>query len=572
MFLDRVVGTDPRFRTVEFRPGLNLLVSERTAVSEQGDSRNGTGKTSLTHILRFVLGGRRNGALTASDVRDHGYAVYFGEAPGVSAAVPARVERSVPGGNLSAAGFGVELSSVADWQQWQAEYWFGISEEQHGVSVPQLWSHLVRTDFTSEIKSNRNEPVSTTSLKLGHFLGLNPAVLQLGADLAEKKKARKALKQAMEKGDIPGLPREPAQLRADLVRARSLRDTADSRLRRYRVDEQYAQHQARADELSSAIQSDNERIIVLRAHLRSLQRAIAEAHLDATDGELSARLAAAYRDQGLALPDLALKRFEDVTAFHESIVQNRKHRLTEEHNAAADEVRETEQRLVGLDAERAEVLRLLSETQALDTYKEALRSLTALTEKVMHLEERLTVAEQLATTSSALAAEAAAARRDLESNLLSSDALPSALANYDAFLREIYSDRGGDLLVESDSNGVLKVRATIHGDGSQGIHSVKTFVLDTVLLLSAMASGRAPRLLVHDSQLFDAMDDRQVASCLNIGARLAQEYDYQYVVTMNSDRLRGVADEGAFDPEEYIIEPRLTDREETGGLFGFRFH
>lgn len=76
--------------------------------------------------------------------------------------------------------------------------------------------------------------------------------------------------------------------------------------------------------------------------------------------------------------------------------------------------------------------------------------------------------------------------------------------------------------------------------------------------------------LVHDSRLFDSMDDRQITSCLNIGARLADEIGFQYIVTLNSDRLEQAESIG-FDAGDYIIDPILTDAEESGGLFGFRF-
>lgn len=61
--------------------------------------------------------------------------------------------------------------------------------------------------------------------------------------------------------------------------------------------------------------------------------------------------------------------------------------------------------------------------------------------------------------------------------------------------------------------------------------------------------GRAPRILVHDSHLFDAIDGRQVASCLNVGARLAEEIGFQYNVTLSSDFLALVESQsdGAFD-------------------------
>lgn len=83
-------------------------------------------------------------------------------------------------------------------------------------------------------------------------------------------------------------------------------------------------------------------------------------------------------------------------------------------------------------------------------------------------------------------------------------------------------------------------------------------------------AGVIPGFLVHDSHVFDAMDDRQLCSCLNIGARLSKEHGLQYIVLLNTDRLES-AEEIGFDRGEYPILTALTDRGENGGLFGARF-
>jgi uncharacterized protein YydD (DUF2326 family) len=119
----------------------------------------------------------------------------------------------------------------------------------------------------------------------------------------------------------------------------------------------------------------------------------------------------------------------------------------------------------------------------------------------------------------------------------------------------------------------LSVVPHLSGDASEGIKGVETYLLDLVCLISAIPLNRAPRILVHDSHLFDSIDHRQIASCLNIGARLAEEHGFQYIVTMNSDVLESVSQQsdGAFDSEPYELPVRLEDRTPEGGLFGFRF-
>jgi uncharacterized protein YydD (DUF2326 family) len=76
--------------------------------------------------------------------------------------------------------------------------------------------------------------------------------------------------------------------------------------------------------------------------------------------------------------------------------------------------------------------------------------------------------------------------------------------------------------------------------------------------------------LIHDSHLFDGVDPRQTARALTVGARLAEEIGFQYIVTLNSDVLAELSS-ADFNIEKYFVSQRLTDATEDGGLFGIRF-
>jgi len=45
------------FKTVYFRPGMNILLATRTKESSAKDSTNGSGKSTLVDIIHFCLGG-----------------------------------------------------------------------------------------------------------------------------------------------------------------------------------------------------------------------------------------------------------------------------------------------------------------------------------------------------------------------------------------------------------------------------------------------------------------------------------------------------------------------------------
>lgn len=79
-----------------------------------------------------------------------------------------------------------------------------------------------------------------------------------------------------------------------------------------------------------------------------------------------------------------------------------------------------------------------------------------------------------------------------------------------------------------------------------------------------------PGFLIHDSHLFDGVDGRQIISALKVGAEIAEELGFQYIVTMNEDDAFKETTED-FDLQKHILPNTLTDATEDGGLFGFRF-
>jgi len=100
---------------------------------------------------------------------------------------------------------------------------------------------------------------------------------------------------------------------------------------------------------------------------------------------------------------------------------------------------------------------------------------------------------------------------------------------------------------------------------------LQIFCFDLTLMRLCIERQIGPGFLVHDSHLFDGVDERQVAMALQIGARMSQELGFQYIVTMNSDVMPKETLAG-FNLEQYVLSQRLTDATDDRGLFGFRFN
>lgn len=579
MFIRRVSSLDPRFKTVSFRNGLNILVADRTETSDQGDSRNSVGKTSFVKILRYLLGGNLPQELQTPVLEGHAFTATLD----LPATNPTHVNRVTltrplkPQNRVTLSGWSVPTEheiSNDEWRALQLKYLFGLDQSARRPTTGQLWGQLIRTYFDRPAKTHQAEADWETGVRIGHFLGLSASVLAESEEVVKLAKQNSALRKAASAGAIPHLDLDEAQARTRLAEARRQMNRTKEALAGFRVDRQYREHQQRADQLTALIATLNAEGLGLERRRRELADTLRDEVDAAGENALQERLAQAYAEVGLLLPDRVQRRFEEVAEFHQSVVRNRRAFLDQERRAVESRLAEIETERTELDEERSAILRLLRETVALDTFLSAQADVARLEVEVGDLERRLEMAASVQQLADKVKVRAAEVTTSVRSELRErTPHLEEPISRFSELGAEIYTDREASLLLEPGENGSLRVRPRISGDASTGVRNVETFILDMVCITTALQAGRAPGLLVHDSHLFDAIDGRQVASCLNIGARLADELNFQYIVTLNSDTLNLVESQsdGAFDADPYILETRLTDATDDGGLFGFRF-
>jgi uncharacterized protein YydD (DUF2326 family) len=135
-------------------------------------------------------------------------------------------------------------------------------------------------------------------------------------------------------------------------------------------------------------------------------------------------------------------------------------------------------------------------------------------------------------------------------------------------ISELYDDRTGRFVIEATENGP-EFKISIEGDRGGGISSMEIFCFDLTLFRIVAEQFGGPGFLIHDSHLFDGVDERQVARALMLGQQAAKAG--QYIVTMNSDIFDRLPFADDVEPESFVLATRLSDETETGGLFGFRF-
>ena len=105
-----------------------------------------------------------------------------------------------------------------------------------------------------------------------------------------------------------------------------------------------------------------------------------------------------------------------------------------------------------------------------------------------------------------------------------------------------------------------------------GIGYMKVFCYDLMLVNLQKNKPFSPELLIHDSTIFNGVDERQIAKALELAARESAEKKFQYIVALNSDQAPYDDFSEHFRGEfDNAVKIKFTDATDDGGLLGVRF-
>jgi uncharacterized protein YydD (DUF2326 family) len=579
----RLSANDHRFRGIDFRPGLNLLVADTTGDSTDKDSRNGTGKSSMVELLHFLLGARadKKSLATRPEVRGIRFVLEL-EWPDGELTISRRgdrpdtvtVDRNIAPaheGTLFDAPPGPVDLPVAQWSQLIESALFRLPKEHSGLSGRTLLSFLMRRvgshAFNTANRTYPQQPAPDASANLAYLLGLDWKLAAGYRDIAARETTRRQLRKAVDDpvwGKIVG---SVAELRGQLALAEEEVRRIGEEVASFRVVPQYEELKRRADDIAVRIRSFNSQDTIDQRNLSDLKAAVEQA----TDGEVR-YLESVYRELGIVLGNQVRRRFDDVRGFHASIVRNRRRYLSEEIQAV-------EQRLADRAAERArlgqelqQVLRTLNDGGALEVLTALQQALAEKRASLEALRHRYEAAQTLEASALEITERRTQLKRavaqDLDERHVQTQ---EATVLFSRFAQHLYG-RSKRAYLEIDAGpSSLKIEPRIDDDGSRGISNMVIFCFDLTLAVIAHRHGRGPDFLVHDSHLFDGVDERQIAAALELVDEVTVDEGMQYLATFNSDVLNTAQRGRGFDAFGAILEPRLTDANDAGKLFGFRF-
>ncbi|HEX3643085.1 MAG TPA: ABC-three component system protein, partial [Ktedonobacteraceae bacterium] len=444
----------------------------------------------------------------------------------------------------------------------------GAQASKFGPTFRSLFSYFVRRQsaggFLSPIKQSVNQQQWDQQVAISYLLGLDWTIPQQWQHIREKERTLKELKKAAVGGTFGALIGTSAELRTKLTLSEERSRQLKEQVSRFQVLPEYRNLENEASQLTRELGILADENTIDRQLLSELQQALNH-EVDSSANDLE-RL---YEEAGVVLPEAVVHRFEDVRLFHESIIENRRSYLGNEVETAKRRIEAREEQMTSINDRLAKVMTILQSHGALDQFMKLQSELAKREAETESIRQQFAAAEQLEGLKSELEVE----RRQLELRLRQDyreqeGVLRHAILAFEDISGALY-EKAGSLTIDASLNGP-QFDVTIHGQKSKGISNMQIFCFDMMLMRLWAERGIGPGFLVHDSHIFDGVDERQVAKALQIGERTARDLNFQYIVTMNSDAVPHERPDN-FDLSEYILPVHLTDATEDGGLFGMRF-
>jgi uncharacterized protein YydD (DUF2326 family) len=582
--IHRIYSTLGSFKELHFGPGLNVLLADKTVQSTSKHTRNSAGKSSVLEIVHFLTAAdcSEKSIFRDPQLLEHRFGMEFDLAGGRVA-----VERSGASPNevIVASGetigwpvqpeqslFGERVLPLKAWDRVLGSLMFGLDEQVGKDRLP--YSPTFRSlfpYFARRLPGGFTEPhlhfvqtkPGTWQVGVTYLLGLDWTIPQEWQVVRDDEDEIKKLRSAVGEGDLAEIVGKKAELRAEIASAETVARRFQERIGTFQVLPDFRSYEKRASELTQQLADLSDANTLDEELLTELERAVAEESPPKTSD-----LERAYREAGIALPGLALKRFDEVRKFHESVITNRRSYLSSEIESARERMAARESARAALDVQRQQIMAILRSHGALDQFSKLQEDYGRRTADLELLRKRFAAAEKIEEG----LAKAKIRRQQLllrlkEDYSEQSATLNRAIVVFEEISSQMYQKSAKFTPTETANGPQFAIQ--VEGERSPGIGNMQIFCFDMMLMQVVAERKIGPGFLLHDSHIFDPVDARQVGTALKLGSDIAVEKNFQYIVTLNSDKQ--IEEPPGFELANYVMAVKLTDATETGGLFGVRF-
>lgn len=565
------------FHTANFGAGMNVVLADTAEDSNETESTNGLGKTTLIRIIHFCLGSTRDKVLNHPDLAGQTFGMTF-----IHDGHDIEVERGTNEDTVSvsrafigdfqvgiiAAKGDRAVISLDDWTLLLSARFLPDARSggarQYAPSFREVSLYLARLGkaaFTKPDLAFQGQPAASKKLAVSYLLGLNwNHQRQLEEEIGKRVQINAAVK-ALEEANASVDDQTIGNLDAERVVLEDQIKQKREEVSNFNVREDYRSLENQLNEVDRSIHDlVNENHSDARL-LEYYQRSVKGIPAASPNEPISI-----LKEAGAVFKEEALRTLQEVADFHAQIYRNRSEFLKTEISQLKAQIAVRDAEIDRLAQEKSNLLRLLKSSGALENLIELQRGLSDLEARHVALRARIDEHKKYDRRKDELSTSILKSRgllkRDLEDRRQTVDDAVSLFGEYTKFLYGV----SGRLVVDVKDSG-YSFAFSIDREGSDGVDQMVVFCFD-LAVATLRARRRAQfKTLIHDSSLFADVDPRQYGHALQLAATVSRREDFQYICCLNAGALPA-EHMGGLKLDDHI-KLRLDDSD-TGRLLGVR--
>jgi len=584
-----IKSNNEKFKTVVFNEGYNVILADRKKSNGQDDrkkTRNGAGKTTLIEIIHFCLGAQvsKNSIFKSTylkgwiftlniEINNQSYDLIRGTDTSNKIYIHGdlnnldwdfKYDKKNSDYYVSAANLNKELLGDI----------FGLEkdsiETKYIPSFRELISYSIRRttdgyrdafEYFPKQKSYSRQACNT------YFLGLNMDYASMFQELKDKSKGIEDFKKAAKSGVIGSFTLNLGELNTEVITSHNNFVQLKQQIDSFRVHPQYSEITKDANNITEEIHQLTNTYALRKQLLSRYEVNVREEKIEIPIKDIEK----IYAEAGILFGDTVKKNLDEVVVFHEMIISNRKEYLSNEVQRLRREISSLEVQIETLSNKRSEMMKVLDAHGALEEYTLMQERYVIAKQKYEDAKKRLESVEYIEDSKSKIKIEnqelLIKSRQDYSERI---EFREKAISLFKEDTEFLYPE-AGTLTIDLKETG-YSFGIDIKSSKSQGVSYMKVFCYDLLLAELGSLKETFPDFLVHDSTIFDGVDERQIARALKLAKLKSEQIGFQYICMMNSDMipLNEFDDEFKSAFNDSIIL-RLDDETETGGLLGIRF-
>ena len=537
--------SDPRRIDIEFHNGINIVCADKTEKSKDTDTRNGTGKSTLLHLIDYCFMAKpMEKIIESEEFQKFTFTIEFVDNKNNlykirrSIKEPEKILIAVNSDDF-------EEKTIEDTIGLLRKIMFGLPEkEKDPLTFRTLMNAVMRDEEDGFSKKTFYQycywPKYMSDAVNLHLIGLdyrNP--IEKDKLIKKKNEFGKIIFGLTKELEKKGLEKKAA-LKSQKVIIDNDIQKRKKQIDEFKVHSEYEKIQFEANRLTRNLNELQNHIFVIRETVGEYEESLSE-EIEFNIDDLESL----YKSLEIHFKDELKKEFSDITNFHKRLIENRNNYLAEEIKKLKEAEQKLNEKSIDFDEKRSQLFQILQTHGALSEYNKILERLDGLKKGSNQLGHYIEMHDEIAEYNK----EKQEATNNIATNNSKSEEIISKSEEIISKIVLIFEEIFQSLV---NVSGILsigikdKYKVDDHifefsikseRDGCPGIGRTKIFSYDMALLFYNIEIGREyPYFIIHDG-IFNGVDPRTVINAFNYLDKKSEDTSFQYIIAINTDLL-----------------------------------